>query len=202
MRPHRLELTGQVFGNWLVLEKGDLGGGGEIYWKCRCICGLERMVRASGLAGGRSTNCGCQRGEHRMTKSKTYKSWDSMRQRCNNPNAPDYKRYGGRGIQVCERWNESFQNFLADMGVRPDGLTLDRRDNSKNYEPDNCRWATPTEQQQNKRNCPTVEYEGAMVSIASLATSRGLPIKVLKWRLDHNWDLHMALAAPVRAKRS
>jgi hypothetical protein len=125
-----------------------------------------------------------------------------MRQRCNNPNAPDYSRYGGRGIEVCRRWQNSFQNFLDDMGERPEGKTLDRADNSKGYEPDNCRWATPTEQQENRRNTPKVEYNGNTVLLSSLSTSSGIPMKILLWRLQNQWDLNRALETPIRMKRT
>lgn len=201
-RPYRLELTGSRFGNWIVLEKGDLGSRGEIFWLCKCDCGNEKLVRAGLLRSGNSSSCGCTRGKHRMSKSRTYKSWDSMRQRCNNPNAPDYSRYGGRGIEVCRRWQSSFQNFLDDMGERPEGKTLDRADNSKGYEPDNCRWATPTEQQENRRNTPKVEYNGNTVLLSSLSTSSGIPMKILLWRLQNQWDLNRALETPIRMKRT
>lgn len=198
---YRLELSGQSFGRWTVIEKGDIGRNGEIFWACRCSCGTERMVLARLLRSGGSTSCGCNRRTHGLTKSGTHKSWESMFQRCTNQNAPDFPRYGGRGIQICERWG-SFESFLSDMGVRPEGKSLDRIDNSKNYTPENCKWSTPQEQQQNKSNCPTVEYEGQQITISALATSKGVPIKVLKWRLDHQWDLNRALETPVRMKRN
>lgn len=97
----------------------------------------------------------------------TYRSWVAMRERCGNENAPNYARYGGRGIRVCERW-ESFENFLADMGERADGMTLDRIDNSGNYEPGNVRWATRVEQQRNTRRSKlTVEQVADVVALAA-----------------------------------
>lgn len=199
----RLELVGRIFGRWTVIDKGDMGRNGQIFWTCRCSCGTERMVLARLLRNGGSSSCGCNRIKHGHSngriKSRTYKSWEAMMQRCTNQNASDYHRYGGRGIQICEQWG-SFENFLADMGVRPEGKTLDRIDNLGNYDPDNCKWSTAQEQQQNKRNCPTIEYQGKRVTVASLATSTGVPIKVLKWRLENQWDLDTALKSPVRGK--
>lgn len=85
------------------------------------------------------------------TKSPTYVAWDNMIQRCTNPNRPDYKNYGGRGIEVCDRWLDSFENFLSDMGEKPEGLTLDREDNDGDYEPGNCRWANWFQQSATRR---------------------------------------------------
>jgi len=119
-----------------------------------------------------------------------------MKQRCLNPNASDYHRYGGRGIYVCARWKDSFENFFADMGERPDGKTLDRIDNSKGYEPNNCKWSTPAEQQDNKRNNPVVYYHGRQITIAALAREIGIPAKILLWRLNNCWDIDRAVNTP------
>ncbi len=133
---------------------------------------------------------------HGMTKTRTHKSWESMKQRCLNPNAPDFHNYGGRGVYVCSRWKDSFENFLADMGERPQGTSLDRIDNSKGYEPNNCRWATATEQQENRRTNPIITYQGRAIAIAALAREIGIPAKVLKWRLNNCWGLERALSTP------
>jgi hypothetical protein len=195
-----LELAGQKFSRWLVLEKGDLDHRGNVLWLCRCDCGTERFVRGSEIYLGNSTSCGCTRRRHGMTKTRTFKSWDSMKQRCLNPNSPDYSRYGGLGITVCERWLSSFENFLADMGERPDGKSLDRIDNDGNYEPSNCRWATASEQQFNKKANLKLEYQGQIRSIVDLSSESGVPLKILRWRLDNGWNTARAIETPVRIK--
>ncbi len=133
---------------------------------------------------------------HGMSKTKTHKSWESMKQRCLNPKAPDYHRYGGRGVYVCSRWKDSFENFLEDMGERPEGKTLDRIDNLKGYEPNNCRWATIKEQQANRQNLAKVVYQGRDITVAELANEIGIPSKVLLWRLNNCWELDRAVSTP------
>jgi len=125
----------------------------------QCMCGTTRRVRAEKLHDGRSRSCGCLARElnaARMTKhgwSRTpeYRTWQDMIQRCTNPQAERYADYGARGITVCQRWLSSFENFLADMGGRPAGLSLDRIEVNGHYDPSNCRWATRSEQNANRR---------------------------------------------------
>ena len=128
-------------------------------WDCHCGTRFEAMV--SNVVRRHTRSCGCEQhlGMSRPTHghfigdkpSPTYKSWQAMIARCTNPKHPHYKHYGGRGIKICEAWLKSFPAFLADVGERPDGLTLDRKDNEGNYEPGNCRWATVLEQNRNRR---------------------------------------------------
>lgn len=159
-----IELPGQVFGEWTVLE--DRGrSGGHAMVLARCSCGTEKVVRLKHLTSGASHSChgfgstvrthGHASGSRHDTNRTTpeYNAWKMMRQRCSNPKNPNYKNYGARGIRVCEEWDRSFEAFLRDMGPRPSpDLSIDRINNDGNYEPGNCRWATDHQQQTNRGN--------------------------------------------------
>lgn len=158
------ELLGSVYGRLMV--KGPAprqGKAGNLAWWCVCSCGKEIIAAGTMLRCGNTMSCGCARVESlternykhgasfRRSETPTYRSWKAMHTRCTNPNQPGWPNYGGRGIKVCARWGD-FNNFLADMGERPDDKTLDRYpDPDGDYEPANCRWATSKEQAANKR---------------------------------------------------
>jgi len=201
---HSLDLLGQRFGRWTVLAKSHRSKWGDIFWSCRCDCGNDGVVRAGNLRNGTSTSCGCYHKEavtrHGMTHSRTWKSWDSMLQRCENPAAPDFGRYGGRGIKVCQQWHD-FRCFLADMGERPERTTLERDNVNGNYEPGNCRWATASEQQRNKQNAIRLVFNGETKSVHDWAEQTGMPIHVLKWRIRQGWPAADVLSKPIRPKR-
>lgn len=162
---NRHNLVGQRFGELTVLSFHS-SDGQNAFWVCSCSCGkVSRPIRATCLLRGTTSSCGClqkklvsarfkgnaARLTHGFSKTLTYRSWIQMIQRCTNPKAPNWKYYGGRGINVCDRWL-SLHNFLADMGPRPSGKSIDRfPDNDGNYEPGNCRWATQSEQMLNTR---------------------------------------------------
>lgn len=168
--PAALDLTGHKYGRWTVASKhGRTETNPAVHWRCVCECGQERFVPTRSLRSGASRSCGCLFREvaasqaatlnstHGMKGTKTHNTWVGMLQRCRYPKNKQYAAYGGRGITVCDRWL-SFENFLADMGERPEGLTLDRKDTNGNYEPSNCRWADRTTQSRGQRK--TIIWNG------------------------------------------
>lgn len=189
-------IVGRTFGRWTVLQRTE-NRGITLYWLCECACGNKAEVSGSNLRGGQSRSCGCLRSEvssqvnrtHGRSKKKsvgekTYAAWCGMRQRCFNQNNARWADYGGRGITVCERWANSFENFLADMGEPPTPLhTVERRNNDKGYEPDNCYWATRLEQSRNRRSLHMVEFNGETMCIAAWASLLEMNRGTLKSRL-------------------
>lgn len=147
--------TGKRYGRLLVLRRGGSDRGRNAMWLCRCDCGAEARVLGGSLRSGDTRSCGCLRRERVTTHGKAdlpeHSVWEGMLQRCENPNDPDFRHYGGRSIKVCKSWHD-FTNFYADMGPRPGvGYSIDRINNAGNYEPGNCRWASREQQMRNTR---------------------------------------------------
>lgn len=203
---NRLDLTGQTFGKITVLHEAErqlISGIRFTRWHCRCECGTETDVLTSNLTSGTTKTCGCSRLDperiravaeantkhgHTPTTSPTYRSWMSMRRRCVSRTG-----YVDRGITVDPRW-DSFVNFLADMGERPDDHTLDRIDNDGPYSPSNCRWATGKTQGNNRRNNRSVTYQGHTQTIAEWAREVGIKHNTLYNRIVlYNWPLVRAM---------
>jgi hypothetical protein len=159
------DLTGKKFGRLSVIKFMGISSTHNAVWLCRCDCGQIKEVLSVSLVHGNTRSCGCLYREAMVKngyrnlhhgharsgfRTREYKTWVSMKMRCLNQKDPAYKRYGGRGIRICERWL-IFENFLEDMGERPEGLTLDRKNNNGDYEPGNCKWSTCVEQNNNRR---------------------------------------------------
>jgi hypothetical protein len=140
--------------------------------------------------------------KHGMKHTKTYSIWRSMRRRCNDPGNCGYPRYGARGIKVCERWDSSFVAFLADMGEAREDQSIDRIDNSRGYEPSNCRWATMKEQQRNRTNNLIIEHGGLSLCLIEWAERTGIGAEVISNRLASRWPVERALTQPIRAAQS
>lgn len=171
---------------------------GRGYGQYLCQCGNKFVSRKDAIKSGQTVSCGCYNAArittHGLSKTPEYKAWQEMLQRCLNPVCTSYKNYGGRGITVCQQWRD-FYCFILDMGKRPSPKhSLDRKMNDRGYYPDNCRWATRSQQQQNKRNTRFVEYDGKIVSLALLARLNGLnPILVWTRVFQNGWPVERAI---------
>jgi hypothetical protein len=195
--PKKIDLTGSRFGRWQVLAHR-----GGTRWLCRCDCGIEKPVTSDSLKAGKTNSCGCLHREmstkHGMEGTPTHRTWAHMLYRCRTPTHRSFHNYGGRGITVCDRWL-TFKNFLSDMGVQPNGLTLDRIDNDGPYSPENCRWATRSQQNRNRRASPRIEWNGELRSLADAAEERGLEWRLVYRRVRAGWSVKDALATrPIR----
>lgn len=160
--------------------------------KCLCDCGNYSVVQLSNMQSGHTKSCGCLNIEtlknvkHGMCHSQEYKSYHKMLERCYNPKANNYEDYGGRGIKVCQRWLESFENFFADMGLRPSPKhSLERKNNDGIYEPLNCRWATKKEQANNRRSSTRYQYDGLDMTQAQWSEYLKVPYGKLIFHLNH-----------------
>lgn len=195
-------LKGMRFGR-LVVQFFIPNNGGR--WSCLCDCGSVAEIRSQNLRIGKTKSCGCYKHEimaagmnvkHGMYGTRTFKTWDSMIQRCTLKTDPNYHRYGARGVMVCDSW-KSFEGFYADMGKRPDGMTLDRKENNGNYEPSNCRWATPMQQANNRSNNRLIRYRWKEITVRELANETGVDYMMLRSRvLANGWDVERAVCTP------
>lgn len=183
-RAWREDLVGQHFGRLTVVGQAETKNGHR-YWQCHCDCGGENVVIHGNLKRGSVQSCGCLRKEvttRRMTihgsagrgrRTRAYGIWSGMLARCGIESATGFARYGGAGVLVCERWH-TFSNFLADMGEPPVGMSIDRMENERGYEPGNCCWATRQTQNENRRSVRVIEFAGQSMNVTKWAAHLGI----------------------------
>lgn len=200
------DIIGKRFGRLVVECLGERAACGKLRYVCKCDCGKTRLVHRQMLLKGGTKSCGCLRSEMLAERSRThghttggkstkiYRVWATMIQRCTTPTDQKYYAYGARGIRVCERWM-TFENFLADMGERPEGRSLDRIDNDGNYEPGNCRWATNIEQAGNTRQNRYVVVNGTRMCVTEAARVIGVKMPTLSYWIKRGIDPKGVLAA-------
>lgn len=196
-----LNLKGQKFGLLTVTDQYKRCNKFR-HWQCQCECGKFVWVRTSHLVSGATKTCGCGKDgsrtiTHGMSKHRVYKIWAGMKKRCTNPLSISYPRYGGSGINVCNRWL-TFENFIADMGIPKETDSIDRIDNSKGYFPGNCRWASRRVQSENRKNSVTISHNGETMVLKQWAKKIGIPYKVLHKRIRfYGWPIERAFNEPV-----
>lgn len=215
VKPRRMSVidrTGERYGKLTVTARAPNTGSGKqavTNWLCKCDCGNITIVRGATLAKaangkrGGARSCGCLVAEtqrerltsHGKSRSRAYKVWVAMLQRCNNPNQTGWASYGGRGIKVCEAWH-NFEAFHNDMGDPPHRMTLDRIDVDGDYCKANCRWATRREQSNNRRNNVLITHEGQTRTLAEWERLYDLPRTLLSKRLRYGWTPERAITTP------
>lgn len=201
-------MIGQTFGRLTVIKHGQTKGN-RLGWWCICICGNKVEVRGANLRNSHTQSCGrCVRRTHGLRQTSEYGIWDSMKRRCASPKDSRYESYGGRGIQVCERWRlgdgkvSAFECFILDIGRRPSMMhQIDRIDNDGNYEPTNCRWATLIKQANNRRSTKIINYRGSNMTLSQAIRSYGSVVKyaTAHRRIANGWPVSLAVeTAPLR----
>jgi hypothetical protein len=184
----KVHVAGTVYGEWTLLREGEPTRRSATRWWCRCSCGREKLVLVAQLIHGSTKKClmcslGRQRSRRTTGVKLTLSSYNAMRKRCLNVNDAAYPRYGGSGVKICDRWLESFDNFLADMGERPGRrFSIDRIENEGNYEPGNCRWASARAQARNQRTNVLLQLGDEVLCISEWAEKLGIPQGVISRR--------------------
>lgn len=188
------ELSGQKFGKLTVIKRVENDKHGLPRWECKCDCGNTTLVSGQHLRENRIKSCGCLK-KNGKTKTRLYRIWSSMKNRCENPKRKDYKHYGHKGIEICKEWHD-FLTFYewANSNGYSENLTLDRIDANGNYEPSNCRWATAKEQCNNRTNNHLITYNGKTLTVSQWAEERNINHDTLFSRINRmNWDISRAL---------
>lgn len=210
-----VDRTGQRLGRLIISEfvgyRTSGRGVRRAMWRCVCDCGGETTISSKTIAAKSAKSCGCLQKEtvsratttHGKSRTRLYKVWTAMKSRCHHEGDPQYHHYGGRGIHVCDRWRQSFENFEHDVGERPSSKhSLDRIDNDKGYEPGNIRWATARQQLLNRRKSIKYEYEGEMLSCREISERSGMKYMTLHQRLKKGMTAYEAVNTPLDPRRT
>ena len=207
------DLSGQRFGRLVALRCVGRTNNGNATWLCKCDCGNEAIIASYALKTGRTRSCGCYKqemlgkasithGDSGVNKTRLYGIWAGIKTRCYNEHqAESYKKYGKRGISMCDEWRNSYASFrdwAFSNGYRDD-LTIDRIDNNGPYEPSNCRWASVKEQNNNRRSNHYLTFNGKTQSIAQWTEEAGFGRSVIEHRLSRGWSVEAALQTPMKA---
>lgn len=199
LRKLRNDLTGKKFNHLLVLRRSDDRGYGKkpvVKWDCLCDCGKRAVIKSDSLLSGHTKSCGCRKVKHGFSnKERLYDTWKNMRRRCSDPNNKRWLQYGGRGISICEEWDDYkvFREWAMNNGYT-DELTIDRMDVDGNYNPDNCRWATEKVQANNTSRNRYFEYQGEKFSMSELADLLGITYATLQHRVEREQNIFGAKA--------
>lgn len=200
-----IDETGNRYGILTVIKRVGSDRFGQLRWECVCDCGNTTIVSGGNLRRGLVNSCGC-RGQntekHSKTNTRLYRIWAGMKGRCKNSNLPAYKDYGGRGITVCDEWDNSFVTFekWALKNGYDESLTIDRVDNDGGYCPANCRWATRIEQSRNRRSRKTIAYNGESLSVVEWAEIVGINPHTIYERLRQGWTVKDALETDTKRR--
>ena len=209
MTPRYNDISGQVFGRLTALSYAGTKGHGSL-WVCSCSCGKVKTIKYASLTRGTSTSCGCYRrevhanrrmrpeGHQRTQKNRMWRIYVSMKTRCYNERHPTYKNYGARGVKVCQRWLNSFDAFVDDMGVPTQPLSIDRIDGSGNYTPENCRWSDRRTQSSNRRNSPKFDWKGQKLNITQICRLENVDY----YPVYNTWMMYDTLEGCVEATRA
>jgi|ERR1035437_407983 hypothetical protein len=190
------DILGLKVGMLTVIKYAGKNKDHHALWTCLCECGNTKDVLSRMLCNGQPNSCGCHTAQvtHGMSHTKEHRAWAAMRNRCYNTNNKRFRYYGGRGITVCDRWKDSFENFLEDMGLCPDKrMSVDRIDNSKNYTQENCHWATWTEQSRNRSNTVFLTAGGITRPIGEWSDITGVRRGAIYRRMHSGWTPEEAI---------